>query len=303
MDHQEIQEEVSLKSYTTLHVGGNARFLTILTHTDQVPPLMDWALKKNLPWVVMGRGSNVLASDRGFSGLVIINRIESEAWEIEGDLAKVTVGAGVNLASLAARSAKLGWSGLEFACGIPASIGGAVAMNAGAHGKNIQDCLFSACAWSNGSFVTFEKNSIQFKYRESRFHHLPEIVVGATFLLQRDESALERVREMTQYRLRTQPWKAATAGCFFRNPDTLIDQQRCSAGALIDRAGLKGFHVGDAQVSELHANFLVNHSQASAKDFMDLCHHIQHQVQEKFGCSLQTEVRYLDDEIKKMRSL
>lgn len=289
-----LQSNVSLRSFTTLKVGGPARYLAQVTSLDQLVNLVQWASSEKMPWTVIGKGSNLLVPDSGFDGLVIINRLLQEDWCVEEDTAYVWVGAGENLAALAARTAKDGWAGLEFACGIPGSVGGAVAMNAGAHGRSVSDSLVEVVSCSREGVKTLGLEELEMQYRHSRFLKNPEVVVAARFRLSKDVNVRERLREMTNYRLSTQPWKAATAGCFFRNPENChVDGRKCSAGYLIEKAGLKGYVHKGAKVSEIHANFLVNHSQASAQDFLELCDLIREKVYQEFGVQLQGEVRFL----------
>lgn len=292
-----VLSDVSLKNYTTLKVGGAARYLVEVNTLLELQEALDWAFEKKLPWVVIGKGSNLLVNDSGFWGLAIINRIMQLEWTFTGDEAIVQAGAGENLAALAAKSAKEGWAGLEFACGIPGSVGGGVAMNAGAHARCLADCLIDATFYSREKGLqTRPLADLDISYRHSRFLDSPEVVVAARFRLKKDLGVKERLKEMTQYRLSTQPWKSATAGCFFRNPSNcIIEGKPCSAGYLIEKSGLKGYTYKGAKVSEIHANFLVNNEGASAQDFLDLCEQVRKKVHENFGVWLQGEVRFLNN--------
>lgn len=298
-----IAENIPLSGFTTLRVGGPARFLAKVTCLDELDGVLKWAKENAQEWVIIGKGSNLLVSDKGFYGLVVINQIEGESWQIKDNKALVTVGSGMSLASLSARSAKLGFAGLEFACGIPATIGGAVVMNAGAHGLCIESCFEEALVWTEAGMKRLRKEEIDFAYRSSRFQAKKEVVVEATFLLQKDPKALARLREMTEYRLETQPWKEATAGCFFRNPTSPVCGENLSAGALIQKAGLKGYSHKGAKVSELHANFLINRQNASAQDFLELIEDIRQKVKSQFGAHLEGEVKYLEESGSQMRSI
>lgn len=290
----QLQTLVPLKNYTTLKVGGLARYLVEVTEDQELLRLLQWADQEKISWFVMGKGSNLLISESGFEGLVLINKIMKEQWQIEGDVAYVWAGAGENMAALAARSAKNDWSGIEFACGIPGSVGGAVAMNAGAHGRSISESLVEVVVCSKEGFKTLDLKELDMRYRHSRFLDLPEVVVAARFRLLKDVEVKNRLREMTEYRLSTQPWKAATAGCFFRNPENcVINEKKCSAGFLIEKAGLKGFVWKGAKVSDIHANFLVNNEAAKAEDFIELCEKVREKVHEAFGVWLEGEVRFL----------
>jgi UDP-N-acetylmuramate dehydrogenase len=298
-----LQIDVPLARFTTIKIGGPARYLISVTHESQLNDAIEWAEGNRINWIVIGRGSNLLIHDEGFLGLIIINAIEYESWTIEEDRAKVTVGAGTNLASLAARASKKGWGGLEFACGIPASVGGAVCMNAGAHGFEIQSVIDQVKIYESGSYHFLKSAECQFTYRSSRFHQRHQVILEATFNLIKDPKALMRVKEWREYRLKTQPWKEATSGCFFRNPETLIEGIKWSAGALIEQADLKGCQIGGAQVSTKHASFLVNAQKATAKDILELCARIRYEVFKKYKVELQGEVRFLDQHASSTRTI
>lgn len=290
----ELQQNVPLSRFTTLRVGGPARFLSRVKNLKQLQEVLEWAAEQSIKWIVIGKGSNLLVNDKGFDGLVIVNAIDHEVWQESADVAVVRVGAGVGLASLAARAAKRGWAGLEFACGIPATIGGAVTMNAGAHGVCLEQVLAQIQVWDGKQIIQLDAQSCDFGYRHSRFQSSGEVVIEAIFHLKRDGEALSRVKEMTEYRLKTQPWKEATAGCFFRNPEVNAEGRKCSAGSWIEQVGLKGFRIGSAQVSSKHANFLINTGNATAQDFLQLCKQIRLKVQDNCGIDLIGEVRYLE---------
>ncbi|MDN3506546.1 MAG: UDP-N-acetylmuramate dehydrogenase [Simkaniaceae bacterium] len=268
----------SLSKFSTFGIGGNARYF-IEVHT--IEELQD-ALKQadGLPFHILGKGSNSLFSDEGFDGLVIHNKINF--CEIERN--EVSVGAGFSFSHLGVKTARKGLAGLEFASGIPASVGGAVFMNAGANGQETCDCLKEV------TFVDLQGNikiysDLIFSYRTSPFQKMRGAIAAAKFVLQPEESARKKQLDIVAYRSKTQPYDALSCGCIFRNPEGE------SAGALIERCGLKEMQMGGARVSELHANFIVNADGATAKDVLSLAEYIKQVVKEKTNIELEMELR------------
>lgn len=240
--------------------------------------------KLKLDFFILGKGSNCFFDDEGFHGVIIHNKIDFFKHSAE----IFHVGAGYNYSLFGTQTARLGYGGLEFAAGIPASVGGAVYMNAGANGGETSAFLLSVdYVNEQGEFYCLKRKELDFAYRSSSFHQLKGAIVGATFCLEPSETARQKQIEIVKYRQTTQPYKDKSAGCVFRNPE--ID----SAGQLIDSCGLKGFQIGGAQVSDVHANFLINSSQASSKDFLDLMIHVRKVIESKKGIKLQSEVCYV----------
>jgi UDP-N-acetylmuramate dehydrogenase len=277
-----FQRDKPLSSLSTFGIGGPARFFTEVTEIEQMADVLRTAHARSLRVLVIGKGSNTLFDDRGFDGLVILNKITF----CEQNEALVKVGAGYSFSLLGVQTARRGWSGLEFASGIPASVGGAVYMNAGANGAETCDALKSVTVFSEkGELKTYAKEELCFSYRFSSFQERKEAIVAATFELKPLDSARKKQLEIVEYRLRTQPYGDKSAGCVFRNPDGF------SAGALIDGSGLKGTSVGGAKVSELHANFIINKEGARAEDVLKLAALIQQRVKELKGIELEREIR------------
>ena len=243
------------------------------------------AYQLDFPKMVIGKGSNSLFSDRGFEGLVILNRIDFCQWEEEG----VLVGSGYSFSRLGSQSARKGFKGLEFASGIPATVGGAIFMNAGANGSETCRVLKSVDVLDGYEKKTFLKEEIEFGYRTSSFQTMNLVILSAFFHLERDASSRKRQLEILFHRMKTQPLQEKSAGCIFQNPPGY------SAGALIEQCGLKGIRVGGAKVSEKHANFIVNESGASAKEVKELIELVQERVFEQTGVFLTTEVRIFDE--------
>jgi len=274
-----------LSEFSTFGIGGPIRHLVEADSVDLIKEAFSFAATAKLPLVVVGKGSNCLFPDQGFDGVVLVNRIDFCTFSDSF----VEVGAGYSFSLLGAQAAKRGLSGLEFASGIPASVGGAVFMNAGANGQETATTLHSVrFIDSEGGDKTFLAKDLHFAYRLSPFQSMAGCIVSATFALTKDEAARSRQLTLLTHRLKTQPGKAKSAGCVFRNPST-----GPSAGALIDRCQLKGERVGGAKVSEIHANFIVNDASATCADVRALIAHVQKTVQEQTGVWLEPEVRII----------
>lgn len=277
-----FQQNRLLNTLTTFGIGGPAKYFVEVKKVADMQEAIAYCHQQQLPYFVLGKGSNCLFDDKGFDGVVILNRIDF--MERHEDL--FHVGAGYSFSLLGSQTARLGFSGLEFASGIPGSVGGAVYMNAGANGRETCESLDSVdFVTENGSLVHLKQSEMEFKYRHSSFQNRPGAIVGATFRLTPSSTAREKQLKIIQYRKETQPYGSKSAGCVFRNPD-------CGhAGALIDQSGLKGVSEGGAQVSTLHANFVINTGSATASDVLTLIDLIKEKVKEKTGVELESEVR------------
>ncbi|HVA89829.1 MAG TPA: UDP-N-acetylmuramate dehydrogenase [Chloroflexota bacterium] len=277
----------SLAPHTTWRVGGAADLLCVATEVEGLIAAARAARELAVPWRVLGRGSNVLVRDGGVAGLVILNRTS----ELRIEPPAVTADAGLLLSTLARRTASAGMAGLEWSAGIPGSVGGAVVSNAGAHGGAIADTLRRALLLDSQAETSWvEAPSLKLAYRHSRLREgdaPEEIVLRADFTLLLDDPAQLRVRMEEQKRQRkaTQPTSQASAGSVFKNPPG------DSAARLIDQAGLKGTWIGGAQVSSLHANFMVTKEGARAADVLALIALVRERVQARFGVSLVLEVQ------------
>jgi UDP-N-acetylmuramate dehydrogenase len=237
---------------------------------------------QKLCFFILGKGSNTLFDDRGFDGLVILNKIAF----CQFDWPIVHVGAGYSFSLLGAQTARKGWAGLEFASGIPGSVGGAIYMNAGASGFQTCETLIEVTFVNQkAELEVLKKEQMEFDYRSSSFQKLKGAVASAKFLLHPSESARKKQLGIIDYRTRTQPYSEKSAGCVFRNPKT------CSAGALIQQSGLKGKRIGGAEVSTMHANFIVNKEGATSKDILELAACVRNAVKEKTGVEMEMEIR------------
>lgn len=282
-----MEHQFPLKNLNTWRIGGLAETVFWPANEEELQKVWIRAKKNGVPIQLFGRGSNVLFPDAGLKGITLISTsLDQVAWDSE----YVRVGAGYSLARLAQEAADRGLSGLEFARGIPGTVGGAIIMNAGAHGSSIQDILEVVKVLTDaGEFEKLGKEKIQFGYRECSLRDKASIVEGGFRLKSGDsEEIRQRMRENMARRKAAQPLELPNAGSVFRNPPG------DSAGRLIEAAGWKGKKLGGAQVSPKHANFIVNYGNATAQDVLTLISEIQMDVQNKFGIELKTEVRYIE---------
>lgn len=280
-----LVSNASIGTLTSLKVGGAAGLLAEPANEDDLLSLAQVLADFQLPCLVLGRGTNVLLSDRGFWGVVI--RLGRAFEWIRGEQLTVEAGGATPLPQVANWAARRVLTGMEFAIAIPATVGGAVRMNAGAHRRQVSEVLISAriCRTDQRRIDAVPAELLQMDYRRTAIGDR-DVVCSATFSLERsDEKAiLHRMREHRSHRLATQPADQPNAGSFFKNP------AGDSAGGLIDKAGLKGARVGGAEVSEKHANFLVAHPGATAQDVYDLMAVVQSRVLEIAGILLVPEV-------------
>lgn len=271
-----------LSQLSTFGIGGLARFFYEVQKVEELQSLLQYCHAQRLPFFILGKGSNSLFDDRGFDGLVILNKISfcQFEWPV------INVGAGYSFSLLGTQTARKGWSGLEFASGIPGSVGGAVYMNAGANGHETCETLIEVTFVNEkGEIEVLQRDQIDFSYRFSSFQKRKGSIVSAKFLLTPSEAARKDQLRIIDYRMRTQPYGDKSAGCVFRNPESH------SAGALIQQSGLKGKQLGGAEVSTLHGNFIINKSGASSKEILALATAVQQIVKEKTGVDLEMEIR------------
>ncbi len=276
-----------MKNHTTFRIGGPADIFVEPSLTEVVP-LIALLRKKKVPYTVIGNGSNLLVSDQGIEGVVISLGKSASNISIDGCL--ITAEAGAMLSSVASRAADASLTGLEFASGIPGSIGGAVFMNAGAYGGEMKDVLVDVDVLTeNGSVKTFPVEELDLSYRHSALMSENGIVIRARIKLDygnKDEikSVMDDIRKK---RIDKQPLNYPSAGSTFKRPEGYF------AGKLIDDAGLRGYTVGDAQVSEKHCGFVINKGAATAEDVLQLMKDVDASVYEKFGVRLAPEVRII----------
>ena len=287
---EQVHCDELLSRHTTWKIGGPADILVVPNNKESLMRLVHSLHTNEIPMVIIGRGSNLLAPDEGFRGVVIkISAAGFNYLQLEENHA--IVGSGHSTISLATIVSRKGLHGLEFAGGIPGNIGGAVYMNAGAHDSDMSQVVLQAEILSlSGELLTLSNEELAFAYRSSILHHdLPGIVLEATFALTpgSPEQISANLNAFKEYRKQTQPWQAPTAGSVFRNPDGTY------AAKLIEDVGLKGYNIGGAVISDVHANFMVNQGGATADDIRRLIDHVQAEVFKQHGIRLETEVKLL----------
>jgi UDP-N-acetylmuramate dehydrogenase len=287
-----LRSQVSLASLTSFRVGGPAEWYVAPHCLDDLQASFDWAKTQGLPLTLLGAGSNLLVSDSGLSGLVICTRHLRNTY-FDEETGTVTAGAGEPIARLAWQAAERGWEGLEWAVGIPGTVGGAVVMNAGAHKSCTADLLVGVTTLSpTGMIEELTPQDLRFSYRTSSLQGGDRLVVQATFKLKPGADPVQ-VRAMTaqhlEQRRRSQPYHLPSCGSVFRNPETR------PAAWLIEQIGLKGYTIGGAQVAERHANFILNCGGAKASDIFQIIRHIQQQVEQHWSLRLEPEVKILGE--------
>jgi UDP-N-acetylmuramate dehydrogenase len=321
-----IREDVSLEDYSTFKIGGKARYFCVAKTIAEVTSALDFAIEQRLPVFVIGKGSNLLISDRGFGGLVL--KLEDTTVEIKEKESgqEVFLGAGAYLTKVVMDLSKQSLGGLEWVAGIPATVGGAVCNNAGAHGQDMNTCLMSVetieMKTGEGGILEryalrhLEKSECEFSYRDSIFKRSKDFVIlGATVRLEKraTEEIQQEIRKHIQARCERQPLEFPNVGSIFKNPAlTEVELEKfhlcCDrefikretfaqgvipAGWLIEKLGLKGKKIGGAMVSPKHANFIVNASGATAEEVVILISLIKQKVRDHFGIQLHEEVEYV----------
>mgnify|MGYP004478285833 FL=1 len=282
-----VRENVTLAPYTTMRTGGPAALFAEPRNAQQLAHVHQWAQEKGLSLLILGNGSNLLIADSGFDGLVIhLGRALSEVSVFANTL---TAQAGASLAAAARAAAQASLTGLEFAAGIPGSIGGAVCMNAGAYGGEIAQVIVSARLLTPEGVRTVSKDELSLGYRSSAVMQNGWVVLEATFELApgSPDEIKATMADLAARRREKQPLQYPSCGSFFKRPVGYY------AGALIEQAGLKGYRVGDAQVSEMHAGFVINRGHATSSEIYRLMQEVQCRVQAQFGVTLEPEVRLI----------
>lgn len=284
-DRARVRVNEPLSRHTTFRVGGPADALLLPKDAQEVARALALCREAGEECLVMGNGSNLLVRDGGVRGLVIRLAEPMSGIQVQGTRIRAQAGALLSQVSRAALEG--GLTGLEFASGIPGSLGGGMAMNAGAYGGELAQCVREAVVLHSGWVETLTREELQMGYRTSRVLREGAIVLEATLELQ--EGDREQIRaqmdELNRRRREKQPLSFASAGSTFKRP------QGHFAGALIEQAGLKGLRVGDAQVSELHAGFVINRGHATARELLELIEQVQERVYAHSGVRLETEVR------------
>ena len=286
-----LQENASLAPYTSARIGGPADALIIVTSADELAETVSRLWELDIPYVMLGGGSNVLVSDRGVRGIVVLNRAKGVRFD-KGSRPKVWAEAGVVIANLARRAASHGLAGLEWAAAVPGTVGGAVYGNAGAFGGDMAGSLIQAELLTEHGRESWPIEKMEYDYRSSILKRkaLKVVVLWAELSLEHStkEAVSVKISEFSERRKATQP-PGASMGSMFKNPPGDF------AGRLIEAAGLKGRRIGTAEISPVHANFFINHGQTKADDVRALVNLTQKTVAEKFGVNLELEIELIGE--------
>lgn len=279
-----------MRKHTTFKTGGTADILVEPQNIDELQKLMKFVLHEGIPFVVIGHGSNLIVSDKGIRDLII---------KVEKNLSKCVISnenleaeAGAAIADVSKEAQKNSLSGLEFACGIPGTVGGAVFMNAGAYGGEIKDILEEVLVLTvKGGLTVRKAEELKLGYRTSAIQKNGDILLKAKFNLRKGdkEEIQNKMNELKRKREETQPLEFPSAGSTFKRPEGYF------AGKLIEEANLKGYQIGGAQVSLKHAGFIINTGNASSSDIVNLIKHVQAEVKKHFGVELETEVKFIGE--------
>ena len=287
-----IKTNEPMKNHTSFKIGGPAEIYIKITSIEELQKVLEFAKKENIKITILGNGSNVLVSDKGIKGIVIKTNLKDINIENKDSKnVEVTVSDAVPIGFLAQKFLKEEITGFEELSGIPGTIGGAILMKAGAHGKEIKDIVTEVTAMDyNGRIFNFTNEEVEFTYRHSKFSYGEYIILQAKMLLQKGskEEIKAKMDEYAQYRKEKQPIEYPSAGSTFKRGTDFITAK------LIDEAGLKGYSIGGAKVSEKHAGFIINTGDATAKDVLDLARYVTDKVYEKFGKKIEFEIKILE---------
>lgn len=281
-------ENEPLSKHTSFKIGGNAQMFVSVENVPQLQGVLKGCKEHDIPLFILGKGSNLLISDDGIKGVVLT--LDGEFKNISIEENKIIAGAGANLSRLCTFALNNSLSGLEFAYGIPGSVGGAAYMNAGAYGGEMKDVVVSVTHITpEGEVATLDANCLEFAYRHSVYKTNDNIILFVTFELREDntDDIKARMDDFMTRRKTKQPLEYPSAGSVFKRPVGNF------AGTLIEQCGLKGKTIGGAQVSEKHAGFIINIGEATCKDVLDLVEYVQNTVKEETGYFLEREIIYI----------
>ena len=297
MDIKQIEEIISkdkiyinelMSKHTSFKIGGPAECLIKIQNFEELKSILKLSQKENIPLTIIGNGSNLLVSDNGIKGIVL--KIEIDTIEINEESARLKVGSGVKLGFIAQKCLKQEIAGFEFASGIPGTIGGAIRMNAGAHGKEMKDVVTSITYMDrNGEIHKIQNEEAKFEYRHSMFADKDYIILEVEMELEKGnkEEIQNKMTEYATYRKEKQPIEYPSAGSTFKRGTDFITAK------LIDDCGLKGYQIGGAQISEKHAGFIINKGNATAEDVIKLMEHTKEQIYNKFGKIIEAEIEII----------
>lgn len=288
---EKIKQNEPMKNHTSFKIGGPAEFFVKVNSVEELKELLQLCEINKIPLTIVGNGSNLLVLDNGINGIVLkIELKQIQIKDIEEGKVEVIVDSGVQLGLLAQNLLKEEISGFEELSGIPGTIGGAVVMNAGAHGKEMKDIVTEITAIDyNGNMHIFTNEESEFSYRHSKFLDEKYIILQVKLLLEKEkrEEIKSKMNEYAKYRKEKQPIEYSSAGSTFKRGTDFITAK------LIDDAGLKGYSIGGAKISEKHAGFIINTGNATAKDVLDLVEYVTDKVYEKFGKKIELEIKVL----------
>lgn len=282
-----VIEQEAMKGHTTFRIGGPARLFAMPKSVEEITRLLSYCKEKQMRYMILGNGSNVLFSDDGFDGMII--QIGTDMGEIQIAGEHLYAGAGATLSRVAGFACENGLTGMEFAAGIPGSIGGAIVMNAGAYGGEMRDIVeFADILEEDGAVRRYMNEEMKFSYRHS-IVDAGKIVVGVGLCLSfgEKEQIREKMRQLAEARRRKQPLEYGSAGSTFKRPEGYF------AGKLIDDSGLRGYRVGGAMVSEKHCGFVINYEHATCEDVLKVMQEVCTVVKDKYGVTLEPEVRII----------
>jgi len=282
-----IKQNVPLKKYTTFKVGGPALYFLIPETENSLLQLVEIIQNTNLPHFVLGKGSNIIVGDKGYNGIIIYT---GHLDEINVKNNNIIAQSGVTLKNIAETAQKNSLTGIEFASGIPGSLGGAIFMNAGAYGSEMSDIIQEVSALKkNSGKLILKKEDLNLSYRNSIFQSKEYIITTASLALSKgnQNKIKEKMQKLNQKRKNNQPLEYPSAGSSFKRPKGYY------TGPLIERANLKGYQIGGAQVSKKHAGFIINKDEATAKDIVRLIRKIQKEVYKTSGVKLKPEPKFL----------
>ncbi len=287
---ENVLRDEPMSRHTTFRIGGPADYFVTPKDKGEIKKIIKFCRKEQVPFYVIGNGSNLLVGDRGYRGVII--QIFKQMSKIEVDGERIMAQAGALLSKLAAAALDASLTGFEFASGIPGTLGGALRMNAGAYGGEMKQVVLSADVLTPaGDFITLSVDELGMGYRTSIISKNDYVVIDALLQLKKGnkEEIKAQMADLREKRVSKQPLEYGSAGSTFKRPEGYF------AGKLIDDAGLRGFRVGDAQVSEKHCGFVINRGNATAAEVRELMQIVSERVEEKFGVRLQPEVRCIGE--------
>lgn len=288
LEGDRILTDVPMKDHTSMRVGGNAKIVVLPSSVDEIREIIRYLGRNSIPFYVIGNGTNLIVRDSGYNGVII--KLSDNFSSVTVNENIITAKSGASIVSVSNTACEKSLSGLEFAAGIPGTVGGAVVMNAGAYDGEMKDVVFEVtCLDHAGDMVSLRNDDLEFGYRTSRMQNDSLVVLEVSMRLNEGnrDSIRDKMKELNRRRREKQPLNHPSAGSIFKRPEGYF------AGKLIEEAGLRGFRIGGAQVSEKHCGFIINTGTATASDVIELIEYIKKKVFETSGVMLQQEVKIL----------